>query len=188
MAKIVAEPDKKIHIKFKPLKRSVIYMDKESKNKDFVQVYRSHIDDIARLAKENGRAYDLFMFLIKHMDGSNALCVSTAVLSEIMGVSTRTIMRSAKYLKEKGWICVLKSGTTNVYVVNPDIVWTSYANQKSYCKFETNVILSSSENSEYLKNPNAMTHFKTVDSDFIKSVQAKKQKFLSDCNNIKQSN
>lgn len=163
-------------------------MDKDSKNKDFVQLYRNHIDDIARLAKENGRAYDLFMFLIKHMDGTNALCVSTAVLAEIMGVSTRTIMRSTKYLKEKGWICILKSGTTNVYIVNPEICWTSYANQKSYCKFETNVILSSTENAEYLKNPRAMTHFKTVDSDFIKSVQTKKQNFLNDCNNIKQSN
>ena len=163
-------------------------MDKESKNKDFVQVYRRHIDDIARLAKENGRAYDLFMLLIKHMDGTNALCVSTAVLAEIMGVSARTIMRSSKFLKEKGWICILKSGTTNVYIVNPEICWTSYSNQKSYCKFETNVILSSTENAEYLKNPNAMTHFKTVNADFIKSVQSKKQKFVDDCKNIKQSN
>lgn len=163
-------------------------MDKESKNKDFVQIYRRHIDDITRLAKENGRAYDVFMFLIKHMDGSNALCVSTAVLAEIMDTSARTIMRSTKYLKEKGWICILKSGTTNVYVVNPEIVWTSYANQKSYCKFETNVILSSTENAEYLKNPRAMTHFKSVDSDFIKSVQMKKQNFLNDYENIKKSN
>lgn len=159
-------------------------MDQESKNKDFVQVYRRHIDDIARLAKENGKAYDLFMFLIKHMDGSNALCVSTAVLAELMETSTRTIMRAVKYLKEKGWLCVLKSGTTNVYIVNPEIVWTSYADQKCYCKFETNVILSSTENAEYLKNPKAMTHFKTVDSDFIKSVQTKRQKFINDCNNI----
>ena len=76
-------------------------MDENLKNRDFVQLYRRHIDDLARLARDNRSAYDLFMFLIKHMDGYNSLCVSTNVLAEIMGVSTRTIFRSAKYLKEK---------------------------------------------------------------------------------------
>lgn len=153
-------------------------MLEESKNKDFVQLYRRHIDDLARLARNNRSAYDLFMFLIKHMDGYNALCVSTNVLSEIMGVSTRTIFRGSKYLREKGWICILKSGSTNVYIVNPDIAWTSYDNQKAYCKFATNVLLSSSENAEYLHNPNAKTHFKTIDPTFIKEVQENHQKFM----------
>lgn len=148
-------------------------MDENSKNRDFVQLYRRHIDGLARLARDNGSAYDLFMFLIKNMDGYNALCVSTNVLAEIMGVSTRTIFRAAKYLKDMGWICILKSGSTNVYIVNPEIAWTSYGNQKSYCRFATNVILSSSENAEYLKNPKAMAHFKSIDPGFIKGVQEK---------------
>lgn len=149
----------------------------DSKNKDFVQLYRRHIDDLARLARDNGSAYDLFMFLLKNMDGYNALCVSTNVLADIMGVSTRTIFRASKYLKEKGWICILKSGSTNVYIVNPEVAWTSYGNQKSYCKFATNVILSSTENAEYLKNQKAMTHFKAIDPGFIKGVQEKQKQF-----------
>lgn len=152
-------------------------MNEESKNKDFVQLYRKHIDDLTRLARDNGRAYDLFMFLIKNMDGYNALCVSTNVLAEIMEVSTRTIFRASKYLKDTGWICILKSGSTNVYIVNPDIAWTSYGNQKAYCKFTTNVLLSSTENAEYLNNPKAMTHFKAVDSGFIRGVQENQKQF-----------
>lgn len=154
-------------------------MNDDSKNKDFVQLYRRHIDDVARLARDNRSAYDLFMFLIKHMDGFNALCISTNVLAEIMGVSTRTIFRATKYLKDTGWICILKSGSTNIYIVNPDIAWTSYGNQKSYCKFATNVILSSTENAEYLKNPKATTYFKAIDSDFIKGVQENQKQFES---------
>lgn len=152
-------------------------MTKEQKNRDFIQLYRDHIDDVAKLARDNGKAYDLFMLLVKHMDGTNALAVSNIALSELLQVTTRTVQRAVKYLKDNGWVCVLKSGTSNVYIVNPDVAWTSYGNQKQYCKFQANVLLSSSENAEYLKNPNATTHFKTVDNEFMKSVQEKQKQF-----------
>ena len=144
-------------------------MTEEQKNRDFIQLYRDHIDDVAKLARDNGKAYDLFMLLVKHMDGTNALAVSNIALSELLQVTTRTVQRAVKYLKDNGWVCVLKSGTSNVYIVNPDVAWTSYGNQKQYCKFQANVLLSSSENAEYLKNPNATTHFKTVDNEFIEN-------------------
>lgn len=154
-------------------------MDEKMKNKDFVQVYRHYIDNIAELASQNSTAYRLFMLLIKHMDGNNALCVSVKTLAEILEVSTKTITRATNYLKDNGWICTLKSGTTNVYVINPDIAWTSYANQKQYCQFQANVLLSATENAEYLKNPKATNHFKTINSDFVQQVQEKKQMFIN---------
>ena len=152
-------------------------MTEEQKNRDFIHLYRDHIDDVAKLARDNGKAYDLFMLLVKHMDGTNALAVSNIALSELLQVTTRTVQRAVKYLKDNGWVCVLKSGTSNVYIVNPDVAWTRYGNQKQYCKFQANVLLSSSENAEYLKNPNATTHFKTVDNEFVKSVQEKQKQF-----------
>lgn len=150
-------------------------MKDDQKNRDFIQLYRDHVDDVARLARANGKAYDLFMLLIKHMDGTNALCVSNAALQELLGSSKPTVCKAVSYLKEHGWICVLKSGTSNVYIVNPDVAWTSYGNQKEYCKFKASVLLSKTENAEYLKNPSATTHFKTVDDVFMKSVQANKE-------------
>lgn len=160
-------------------------MTEEQKNRDFIQLYRDHVDDVARLARENGRAYDLFMLLIKHMDGTNALCVSYQALTELLGISDSTLKRAIRYLKDNGWVCVLKSGTSNVYIVNPDVAWTSYGNQKQYCKFQTNVLLSSSENAEYLKNPKATTHFKTIDKEFMKSVQANKERYEKECEILK---
>lgn len=156
-------------------------MTEEQKNKDFIQLYRNHIDDIAMLARGNGRAYDLFLLLIKHMDGTNALCVSNKALQEILGCSKPTVCKAVNFLRDNGWICVLKSGTSNVYIVNPDVAWTSYGNQKQYCQFQASVLLSSSENAEYLNNPKATTHFKTVDSEFIKSVQANKERYEKEC-------
>lgn len=160
-------------------------MTEEQKNKDFIQLYRNHVDDIARLAGENYTAYKLFLLLCKHMDGTNALCVSRIALAELLGCTEKTVSRAVKYLKDNGWICVLKSGTSNVYIVNPNVAWTSYGNQKSYCKFQANVLLSSSENAEYLNNPKATTHFKTVDSEFMKSVQANKERYEKECEILK---
>lgn len=156
----------------------------DQKNRDFIQLYREHVDDITLLAKENSRAFDLLMTLIKNMDGTNALCVSNIALQEILGCSKNTVIRAVKYLCDNGWICVLKSGTSNVYVVNPDVAWTSYNNQKSYCRFNSSVLLSSTENAEYLHNRDASTHFKTIDSDFIRRVQQKHEELQSHCNEI----
>ena len=149
-------------------------MTEEQKNRDFIQLYRDHVDDVARLAREQPRAYDLFMLLIKHMDGTNALCVSMQALTEIMALSRQSLSKSVKYLKDNGWVCVMRNGSSNVYIVNPDVAWTSYGNQKQYCKFQANVLLSSSENAEYLNSP-----YKPIESDMRKNV-----KYLKQCNSM----
>ena len=65
----------------------------------------------------------------------------------------------------------MKSGTSNVYIVNPDVAWTSYADQKSSCSFQANVVLSGTE------NPKATTRYKTVSDDFIQAVKANREEF-----------
>lgn len=145
--------------------------NKNRENRDFVQFYRPFMDQISELASQNALAFKLFMFLTKHMDNNNALCVSMKSLQELLGYSRQTISKAVKYLKDKGWLCVLKSGTTNIYILNPQIVWTSYDSQKSYCKFQTNVIVTPGENAEYLKNVNASFKYKQIDDKFIEQVR-----------------
>lgn len=151
--------------------------ERNKENKDFVMYFRPFMDELTKMAGENYTAYKLFQFLCKNMDGTNALVVSMTALSEIMNSSTKTIQRAVKYLKENGWVCVMKSGTSNVYIVNPNVAWTSYADQKATCAFQANVILSGSENAEYLKNPKATTHYKTVSNEFMQAVKANKEDF-----------
>lgn len=151
--------------------------DRRKQNQDFVMYFRPFMDELTKMAGENYTAYRLFQLLCKHMDGTNALCVSNIALQELLDCSKATICRATKYLKDNGWIDILKSGTSNVYIVNPDVAWTSYGDQKAYCKFQANVLLSATENAEYLKNPRATTHFKTVDNDFMRSVQSKREEF-----------
>lgn len=143
----------------------------KNENKDFIMLYRTHIDDITRLAGEHYTAYRVLQFLIRWMDGTNALVISMQAMSDILGLSRQTISKAVAYLKDEGWICVMKSGTSNVYIVNPEVAWTSYADQKSLCNFNASVLLSSSENAEYLKNSKATTHYRTIDKSFMDTVR-----------------
>lgn len=151
-------------------------MDKprNRQNKDFVQIYRSFMDEIALLGRENQVALEVFMFISKHMDYNNALCVSMKALEEILGYSRQTLSKAVKHLKEKGWLCVMKSGSTNIYIINPDVAWTAYNDDKEYCKFQTNVIVTPSENAEYLKNHKASFKYKHIDEGFIEGVREKR--------------
>lgn len=151
--------------------------NRNRENKDFVMYFRPFMDELTKMAGENYTAYKLFQLLCKHMDGTNALVISMVALSEVMGMSRQTISKAVKYLSDNGWICVMKSGTSNVYIVNPDVAWTSYADQKASCSFKANVILSGTENAKFLKNPKATTHYKTVSNEFIQAVKAKREEF-----------
>ena len=79
------------------------------------------------------------------MDDYNAVICSYKVLQENFGVSQVTVARAIKILKEKQYIEVYKSGTSNVYAINKNIVWNSWGTNYDYAKFGANIILSESE-------------------------------------------
>lgn len=119
------------------------------KNTDFVQVYRQHMAEIRWLARTNAVAMEIFMFILEHMDTKNALACSYAILEDYTGKSKATVTRAIKVLKDSGFVCVLKMGNCNVYVVNQEVAWTSEHDQKSYCKFNGNIMVSRKENKDY---------------------------------------
>ncbi|MDO4589183.1 replication/maintenance protein RepL [Clostridium thermobutyricum] len=123
----------------------------KSKFKDFYQINKKHSDKLIALALKNPKANALLLFILNNMDGLNALQCSSVVLQEALGMSRTTIYRLIKYLQQNGFIAVLKSGTSNVYVVNDDLAWSSWSNNKQYCKFPATVMLSGTENSEFLQ-------------------------------------
>ena len=161
-------------------------LNEDDKNKNFIQIYRNQVDNIVELAK-NEQAYRLFMLLIKEMDGMNALTVSNKALMEILQVSKATICRAVKFLKDNGYIAVMKSGTANVYIVNPEVAWTSYGYQKQYCRFQSNVLLAASENAEYLKNSKAHYRVKAIDDEFIQAVKDNREEHEANIQTIQNS-
>lgn len=123
--------------------------EKANKNSNFVMMYREHMPEMRWLMKKSGIASSILNFIMEHMDYQNALMCSYEVFSDYFQVSKATIQRSIQLLKENGFVDVLKSGTSNVYIVNQEIAWCSWDNQKQYCKFSGNVLISATENKDY---------------------------------------
>ena len=109
-----------------------------------------HLDKLS----QNKTAMRLFLFIVKHMDGRNALMASYKVFQEALELSKASIQRGIKYLSDNHIIYIKKSGTANVYLLNPDIAWKSWSSNYKYCEFPANVILAQSEQQEETSKPN----------------------------------
>lgn len=114
-------------------------------NRDFVMNFRPYMKYVRLLIEENHIAAALLQLLIEKMDKQNSIAVSRKALSEIMGVSERTIDRKTAWLKNAGYIEVFKMGTSRVYCVNSSIAWTTYGNNLKYARFTGEIMLSASE-------------------------------------------
>ena len=104
-----------------------------------------HTKEMMWLALKHPGARAILDFLVEQMDTQNAVMCSYKVMQEVLGVSSDTVRRSIKVLKEKGFIAVFKSGTSNVYAVNDNLYWKSYGKNIWQSKFPANVVLSLSE-------------------------------------------
>ena len=115
---------------------------------DWAQLNKKNVVHLIKASQENPTALSVLLFFIENMNKMNAIIASYKVIQEVLGLSQPTVARSIKYLKEKGFIAIYKSGSSNVYVINNNLVWTNYGNKIQYCKFPAEVILSASEQSE----------------------------------------
>lgn len=98
---------------------------------------------------EYPKAYAIFIFLTQNMDNYNAVMCSNKTLQERFGIGRTTVYNAIKYLVKKKALKIYKSGSSNVYCLNKQIVWHSYGKYYKYAKFGTNVLLSESEQKKY---------------------------------------
>ena len=123
--------------------------DRRKNKEPFTQVYKKlGWGSLRMMIKENPVACEIFMFLAENMDGGNAVSCPMTVLQEVTGKGRTTVSNAVKYLKERGHLMALKQGTTNVYVLNPSLVWSSWSTAKPYCKFDGSMLVSKAENAE----------------------------------------
>lgn len=123
--------------------------EKAKRNSNFVMMYREHMPEIRWLTNKSGKASNILNFIMEHMDYQNALMCSYQVFIDYFNISHSSIVRCIKLLKDNGFIDILKSGTSNVYIVNSEVAWCSWDNQKKYCQFDGKVLISAKENKDY---------------------------------------
>ena len=135
----------------KKLEKQQLKREKNSPFNSFIQVNKRTYQLEDKLMKESPLAYRIWRFLANNMDSYNAVIVSQEVLTEIFEVSRSTIYRAVKILDEGNYIKIYKSGTSNVYALNDDMVWNSWGTNKKYSKFNANVIISENEQTEEMQ-------------------------------------
>jgi hypothetical protein len=142
--------------------------NKNKRNKDFVMLYRQFINQIADLGVRDPLALQVLLFLVKHMDNRNALAVTMSLIADITGLTRQTVSKKIKILEAEGWIAIGKIGKQNVYIVNPDVVWTSYQDDKSYCRFDAKVMLDPNDNWKLKSQDTAKV--KHIEKDILKGL------------------
>lgn len=122
---------------------------KGSDYNDWVQVNlaRKVMGNLDTIAK-NPSAMRVFLFIMEKMDNYNALVCSQSVIAEALDISRQSVYTSIKFLKDKGFLFVKRTGRSNVYLLNDEVAWKSWSNNKRYCEFPANVILAESEQEE----------------------------------------
>lgn len=159
MISVVKEPKHANEISFEQREKELKVLEKmESENQrqdrkspysSFYQVNKDNSDYLRSCLKESPRALEILLFIFQHMDKYNAVMCSYKVFQESLGMGKATVARAIKYLKEHGFLYVYKTGTSNVYVANNNLVWNSWGNNLQYCKFPANIILSASEQEDH---------------------------------------
>jgi len=125
-------------------------IEKQSPYSNWYQFNRDHTKEMIWLATNHPKAQAILLFLLEQMDRYNAVMCSYLVFQEALSISKQTITRSIKILKESGFLHIMKSGTSNIYVINNDLAWSSWGKNYKYCKFPANIVLSAGENKNYL--------------------------------------
>ncbi len=129
----------------------------------WVQLNLEVIPVLIRLSIKCPSAIAIFFFILDEMNNYNALICSKKLMGEIIGISLASVTNGISALKEHNIVYVYKSGTTNVYTLNPITSWKSRSENVKYCEFpNSKVIIGWNENSrKYNKKPIIVKQDKT---------------------------
>ena len=77
-----------------------------------------------RFGAKNGTALAVLHLLTGRLNrGTNAVIMSHEAIASALGITSRTARDSTKKLEAAKFVQVLKSGTSNVYVINSRVAW-----------------------------------------------------------------
>ena len=121
--------------------------ERAKRNDNFYMLFKDGgSQQVRELIKISPPAAQIFMFLAEQADRTNAVVASGKALAKYLNLSEATVSRALKILSKqeedkKPYLEILKSGGTNIFVLNPEIVWSAWKTGKDYCLFGNAKIL-----------------------------------------------
>ena len=96
----------------------------------------------------------LHFMISKLQRGANGLVISAPALARAMGISERTAKSATAVLRDMKFVQILKSGNTNVYVVNSRVAWQS-ARGARFASFNAQIVVDEQEQNRTVEELNA---------------------------------
>lgn len=151
-------------------KRQKDRMQRQNKNPSFVQLRKGVSPPIiAKIAKRSSVAIEVLMFFFENMDYNNVFVVSQTVIADSVEASTKQVGRAIKILEEEGTIGIGKSGNTNIYMVNPELVWQQVFKKRKNAIMNGTIIFGKEEMEDIQKR-----FYNVFDNSKDSKLQAKK--------------
>lgn len=77
-----------------------------------------------KLGVKHPTALAVLHFMISRLNrGAAGIVISAPAMARAMGISERTAKSATSILRDKKFVQILKSGNTNVYIVNSRVAW-----------------------------------------------------------------
>lgn len=132
----------------------------------YTQTYDQNQETLDKYLELRGNvsASKMFEFLKSTMNSKNIVCISVQTLANRLGISERSITRANKYLVENNWLQIRKTGTSNVYFLNPGLVWKDKTGKRLnsiqdydsntfyFAEFDAKVVIGSAEQEDFENN------------------------------------
>ena len=97
---------------------------------------------------ENPTALSVLHFLTSRLHrGTNGVVMSYAAMAAAMGIADRTAKTAVAALANARFIQILKSGKSNVYIINSQVAWQG-ARGARFAAFNAEIVLAEAEQME----------------------------------------
>jgi hypothetical protein len=83
--------------------------------------------------------------------GTNGVVISYEAISQAMGIAKRTAQNSIASLADAKFLQVLKSGKSNVYIINSQVAWQGVRGMR-YAAFNAEIVVSEVEQIDDVDN------------------------------------
>lgn len=116
-----------------------------NQSQGWIQSDKGSHTEMWQLGVKHPTALAVLHYMISRLQrGANGIVISAPALARAMGISERTAKSATAVLKEMKFVQVLKSGNTNIYIVNSRVAWQSVRGAR-YASFNAQIVVDEVE-------------------------------------------
>lgn len=98
-----------------------------------------------QLGIKHPSALAVLHFMISKLNrGAGGIVISAPALARAMGISERTAKTAVAVLRDARFVQILKSGNTNIYIVNSKVAWQGDRGMR-YASFNAQLVIDENE-------------------------------------------